>query len=696
MSVIQTIRDRGTWIIFVIIAVALIAFILQDGAGRGGSAFSNSSVIAKVNGTSIERGAFEERLKSQEAMYAGQGATRDQLIGTVYNMEVDNIVLNQEFEKLGLVVSAKELNDILFGENSPLRQEFTDPKTGVFKVDDAKRAFAQIKKSKNAEQIKMVNSGYIEPTIQNSLRNKYQNLLIQSVYVPKWMVEKQQADNNAIASASYVYYPYVAVSDSSIKVSDADINNYVKKHSNEFKKEEETRSIAYVTFSAAPTSADSAATLAQINDLKADFAASSDAAAFLGKVGTELAFYNSYFGGSRIQVANKDSIIRLPVGGLFGPYVDGNNYVLAKMVGIKQWPDSVTVRHILIGTNDPQSGQQVRDDSTGKKLVDSIQTAIKNGADFNALVTKYSDDGGSKEKGGVYDYFPQGQMVIPFNDFAFDNPVGAKGVVKTDFGYHYIEILGQKNRAPAYKIAYLAKPIISSNETMNEANTAAASFASSAKGSKEFNDNAAKLAKPILSATEIKQNDFTVGTMANTRSLVRWIYENKEGAVSDPTEVGDQIIVAMVTNVNKAGLMGANEARPLVEGLIRNDKKAKIIIETKMKGSSLEEIAKSSGSSILRADSLSFGSGFINGVGNEPKIVGAAFNKAVQGKVADLIAGSSGVFAVKGETVAAKPSDALPETVKQALIQNRKMAIYRSIEALRKAATVKDYRFSFY
>ncbi|MDO9156447.1 MAG: peptidyl-prolyl cis-trans isomerase, partial [Sediminibacterium sp.] len=574
--------------------------------------------------------------------------------------------------------------------------EFTDPKTGVFKVDDAKRAFAQIKKSKNAEQIKMINSGYIEPTIQNSLRNKYQNLLIQSVYVPKWMVEKQQADNNAIASASYVYYPYVAVSDSSIKVSDADINNYVKKHSNEFKKEEETRSIAYVTFSAAPTSADSAATLAQINDLKAAFAASSDAAAFLGKVGTELAFYNSYFGGSRIQVANKDSIIRLPVGGLFGPYVDGNNYVLAKMVGIKQWPDSVTVRHILIGTNDPQSGQQVRDDSTGKKLVDSIQTAIKNGADFNTLVTKYSDDGGSKEKGGVYDYFPQGQMVIPFNDFAFDNPVGAKGVVKTDFGYHYIEILGQKNRAPAYKIAYLAKPIISSNETMNEANTAAASFASSAKGSKEFNDNAAKLAKPILSATEIKQNDFTVGTMANTRSLVRWIYENKEGAVSDPTEVGDQIIVAMVTSVNKAGLMGANEARPLVEGLIRNDKKAKIIIETKMKGSSLEEIAKSSGSSILRADSLSFGSGFINGVGNEPKIVGAAFNKAVQGKVADLIAGSSGVFAVKGETVAAKPSDALPETVKQALIQNRKMAIYRSIEALRKAATVKDYRFSFY
>lgn len=696
MSVIQTIRDRGTWIIFIIIAIALIAFILQDGANRGASAFSNNSVIAKVNGTSIERGVFEERLKSQEAMYAGQGATRDQLIGTVYNMEVDNIVLNQEFNKLGLVISAKELNDILFGENSPLRQEFTDPQTGQFKVDDAKRAFAQIKKSKNAEQIKMINSGYIEPTIQNSLRNKYQNLLIQSVYIPKWLIEKQQADNNAIASASYVYYPYVAIADSTVKVTDSDINTYVKKHLNEFKKDDETRSIAYISFSAAPSSADSSAALAQVTDLKAEFAASTDAVAFLGKVGSELAFYNSYFAGSKIQVANKDSIIRLPVGGMFGPYIDGNNYVIAKMVGIKQWPDSVTVRHILIGTSDPQTGQQVREDSTGKNLADSIQNAIKNGADFNFLVTKYSDDGGSKDKGGVYDYFPQGQMVIPFNDFAFDNSVGSKGVVKTDFGYHYIEVLGQKNRGSAYKVAYLAKAILSSNETMNEANTAAASFVANAKNIKAYNEAAAKLVKPVLSASDIKQNDFTVGTMANTRSLVRWIYESKEGAVSDPTEIGDQIIVAMVTGINKAGTMSATDARPLVEGLIRNDKKAKIIIDTKMKGNSLEDISKAISSPIQRADSLSFGSGFINGVGNEPKIVGAAFNKSNQAKLSGLIAGNSGVFAVKSEMIAAKAANELPETVKQALIQNRKMATYRSIEALRKSASVKDYRFGFY
>lgn len=697
MSVIQSIRDRGTWIIFVIIAIALIAFILQDGAGRGGAtAFSNTSVITTVNGVNIERGDFEEKLKMQESMYGAQGATREQLMGNVWNMEVESVVLNQEFKKLGLVVSPKELNDILFGENSPLRQEFTDPKTGEFRVDDAKRAFAQIKKSKNVEQIKMINKGYIEPTIQNSLRNKYQNMLVQAVYIPKWMVEKQEADNNAIASMSYVYYPYVAIADSLTKVSDAEINYYVKKHAKEFQKTEETRSISYISFNAAPSSTDSADAYNKVKDLKNDFAAAKDEAAYLGKVGTDLPYYNSYFGAARMQMAAKDSITSLPIGGTYGPYIDGASYVIAKMVGTKQWPDSVTVRHILIATMNPQSGQQVRMDSTAKSLVDSIAAAIKSGADFAALVTKYSDDAGSKEKGGVYDYFPQGQMVLPFNDFVFDNSVGAKSVVKTDYGYHYVEILGQKQRKPAYKVAYLSKPIVASNETVNEANTAAAQFVASSKNLKDFNANAIKLNKPVFPASEIKANDFNIGTMAATRGLVRWVYEKGVGDVSEPTEVGDQYIVAAITSVNKAGIMGAAEARPLVEGIVRNEKKAKIIIDTKMKGSSLEEISKSTSSPILRADSLSFAASFISGVGSEPKVVGAAFNKVLQGKVSEPIAGGTGVFAVKGETIAAKASTSLPETIKQGLIQTRKMGTYRSIEALRKSAVIKDYRAKFY
>ena len=97
---------------------------------------------------------------------------------------------------------------------------------------------------------------------------------------------------------------------------------------------------------------------------------------------------------------------------------------------MKPWPDTVKVRHILIATE--EQGQSVREDSTAKKLVDSVQLAIKNGTKFDSLVGKYSDDQGSKNNGGVYDNVYSGQMVPTFNDFIFDHKVGKSGVVKTD------------------------------------------------------------------------------------------------------------------------------------------------------------------------------------------------------------------------------------------------------------------------
>lgn len=695
MSVIQRIRDKGAWIIFAIIALALIAFILQDGVGRGGSAFSNTSVIGKVNGEKIDRLDFESKLAMQERMYGAQGAQRDQLIGALWNQEVERMVLSQEYQKLGLQVSPKELSDILFGPNSPLRQEFTDPATGEFKVAEARQAFNQLKKSTNKEQIDMINKAYIEPTIEQTLRSKYLALLQGASYVPKWLVEKQQADNNAIANISYVYIPYAAVSDSAVKVTDADIAAYVKKHSKEYQKEEETRSINYVYFNASPSGADTLNTLNQLMSLKEEFATTSDVSAFLTRVGTELPYYDSYFSKARMQQPNKDSITKTPVGTLYGPYQDGGNFTIARMIGVKNWPDSARVRHILIGTVNPQTQQLLRADSTAKKLADSIETAIKGGADFTALCAKYSDDG-NKNTGGVYEYFPQGQMVIPFNDFCFDKPVGSKGVVKTEFGYHYVEVLGQKNFNPSYKIAYLSKPVLASGETVSAASTAAAQFVSAAKGKKEFDATALKSNLTVLTAAEIKQNDFNVNGVGQSRQLVRWVYENKAGNVSDPIEIGDRYVVAIVSAINPAGNMSPAEARPLVEGFVRNEKKAKQILDGKFKGATLEAISASIGSPVLRADSLSFSTPFLPNVGSEPKIVGAAFNKSLQGKVSTPIAGLTGVFAVKVESNSARPGVMDTETIKQTLMQGGRVAVFRGVQALRNAAVIKDNRFKFY
>jgi peptidyl-prolyl cis-trans isomerase D len=466
MSIIQNIRDKGAWIIFTIIVIALVAFVLQDGIGKQGN--TTVTDLGTVNGVSINKIDFEEKLEIQVQNYASQGVKREQLIGFLWNQEIDRILYMNEEEKAGITVGNKEITDVLFGVESPLRQEFTDPKTGEFKVNDAKQAIAQVKKSKNQEQINQIEKLYVKPSIENRLRNKYQALIVKGLQVPTWMVQKQYNELNSIANIDIAGIPYASISDSTIKVTDDEVAGYIKENPAAFQVEEASKSINYVGFSAAPTSADSASVLNTITALKEDFQAAPDAAVFLNKAGSDLPFYNSYISGKTLQVPNKEEIIAAGVGNIYGPYVDGKNYTIAKLIGVKQWPDSASVRHILIATTG-QNGQLVRDDSTAKKLIDSIKSAIAGGVSFDEMVKKYSDDAGSKENGGKYDMFPQAQMVGPFNDFSFDNSVGSKGVVKTDFGYHYMEVLKQTPRSPAYKIAYLSKAILPSSETIGVA-----------------------------------------------------------------------------------------------------------------------------------------------------------------------------------------------------------------------------------
>ena len=177
---------------------------------------------------------------------------------------------------------------------------------------------------------------------------------------------------------------------------------------------------------------------------------------------------------------------------------------------------------------------------------------------------------------------------------------------------------------------------------------------------------------------------------------MRWLYENKTGAVSEPVEVGDRYVVAIITGTNPAGILSPAEARPLVEGFVRNEKKAKQILDTKFKGSTLEAIATAIGSTVQRADSISFSTPFMPGIGSEPKIIGAAFNKSLAGKASSPIAGTTGVFAVKVESNGARQGSMDAETVKQTLLQGNRVAVFRGVQALKSAAKVKDNRFKFY
>ena len=692
MSIIQNIRDKGAWIIFTIIVIALVAFVLQDGIGKQGN--TTETDLGTVNGVAINKINFEEKLEIQVQNYASQGVKREQLIGFLWNQEIDRILYINEQEKLGITIGNKELTDVLFGTESPFKQEFTDPNTGEFKVNDAKQAIAQVKKSKNQEQINQIEKLYIEPSIENRLRNKYQALIVKGLQLPTWMVQKQYNESNSIANIDIIGVPYANISDSTIKVTDDEVASYIKENAAAFQVEEASKSINFVGFSAAPTSTDSTSVLNSITALKADFQAAQDPAVFLNKVGSDLPFYNSFISGKSIQIPNKEAIIAAGVGNVYGPYVDGKNYTIAKVIGVKQWPDSASVRHILI-TTAGQNGQLVRDDSTAKKLIDSIRFAIAGGASFDAMVLKYSEDAGSKEKGGKYEMFPQAQMVGPFNDFSFDNSVGTKGVVKTDFGYHYIEVLKQTPRSPAYKIAYLSKSILPSSETIGAASAAAAAFATASKDIKSFNQEAVKLNKQTFPAVGIKSMDYEIPGLGESRSLVRWVYENDLNSVSEPTEIGDSYFVAIITGEEKAGLASVASAKPQVEGILRDQKKATQIKQS-FKGNTMEAIAASAKTIVQPADSINFNYSLIPGIGNEPKLVGAAFNKAFINKPSAPIAGNAGVFVISVKSQGAKAATQDLVSFESDLLNRTRSVIYRTNIALKKVAKIKDNRMKVY
>src|SRR5687767_11650124 len=148
MSIIQSIRDKAAWIIIGAIALALIAFIVQDAFQNRNMFGDSTTTLGEVNGTKINAVEFEERFKRAEELYRQQGfpmndMMRNNIRESLWNEYVDNAIMDDRYEELGLSVSDKELSDILYGANPPqdLRQQFTDPNTGQY---DANAAYQQI------------------------------------------------------------------------------------------------------------------------------------------------------------------------------------------------------------------------------------------------------------------------------------------------------------------------------------------------------------------------------------------------------------------------------------------------------------------------------------------------------------------------------------------------------------------------
>lgn len=728
MSVIQKIRDKYARWAVIAIALSLLGFIMMDAfAGKGGGLFSGrNTTVGKINGKKIDYQDFAKKVDAAEKFQREQQggdlgeSGRQQIIQSVWDQEVSDVVLAKQYDELGLAVSEKELRDILFGANPPqdLKQRFTDPKTGIYNGVQAQQFINQIKKQ-GAQQDKDQLNQYLESLENDRLMTKYTSLLANSTYFPKWFIEKKNVDNSLMAKVSFVSIPYSSISDSAVKVSDKEIQDYIDEHKKDFEQKEELRSVSFVSFSAAPNGSDSSATKDALMQLKPQFDTLTNYEGFITK-NSSLPYYAGFISKSAIQQPNKDSILKAPVGVVYGPYLDngqnGSNaaFVLSKIIDEKVLPDTVKVRHILIATQQQtQTGEMapVREDSTAKHLIDSIQNLYKSGTSFDTLVAKFSEDPGSKKTGGVYDNVTTGRMVPTFNDFIFTHKAGETGIIKTPFGYHFIEILSQKGSSPAYKIAYLAKPILASQETENAAENAATVFAGDSRNEKTFNDNWEKNLKPKginkLSANDIKPLDFSIqGVNGASRKFVKDVFDADKGDVIGPERIGDSYVVAVLTGIAKEGMASVALVRPAIEPLLRNKKKAEQIKSNLGNISTLEAVAAKVNQQVQSIDSVHL-SGANNVLGYEPKVLGAVFNPANKGKVVtEAIPGQAGVYVIRVDNTSTVPVETASVEVQRQMMetQSRQRMMQQMqygggnpfVDPLKKAADIKDNRAKFF
>ncbi len=712
MSIIQTIRDRGAVIVIVVIALSLIGFILMDSKSGTGQLFggTNTTTLGTVDGQDITYDEFNASVKQLEQQYPNSGADqRNQIMHNVWDQMVAEKIVDKQFKYLGLTFTAKEMSSVMFSNDAPqqLKQAFTNQETGQYDVEQAKQWWAQMKKNKNKEQREVLVQQVIDPMRLNSLYTKYTSMIAGSIYEPKWLDAKRAEETAKYATLSYVAIPYSSISDSTIKVTDGDIEDYISKHGNQYK-QEAGRRISYVVFNANPNQGDSLRIKETLSSLKQEMAADSgNIKAFLGRNSSTMQFFEGYVPKSTLQIPDTDSLIDLPDGGVYGPYIDQQSFVLAKKIDTKILPDSIKMRHILIGTVDRQSGQQLLPDSVAHNLADSISTAIRNGANFDSLEAKYSTDQVAHNDQGVMTFdlmtIQSDNFASEFGDFLLNENGENKKVLKTEFGWHYIEILDKKNPQPAYKIAYLAREIVPSDETINTANAAATKLSGQARDVQAFDkyisaNGLNKISFPGI----VKENDFQLGGLQDARPVIRWAFDAKEGAVSEPFSLKDQFVVASVDKIVKEGEPDVQTARPLVESTVRNEKKAQEIKKKLGKVTSLEAAAKAFNQQVLTTSgdsTLTFQAMIVNGIGNEPKVVGTAFNKTYQTKVSPPIAGNTGVYLIKVDGMAEKSAgtdDPLAQQKNSEFSRNQQVALGQSFNSLKKMAKIKDKRSKFF
>ncbi len=703
MAIIGRIR-KHYWLLVVIIGVALLLFVLSDFSRKRTKQTSTIAVIAGEKVSALEfNKKVEENIELQKLNTGKDNVTADesfQIRQGTWQQILNDIVMTKQYDKLGVVVSSDELNDLIRGKDphSYIKQSFTDPNTGKFDpklVDNFLQNLDNVDPSMKQRYLAM------EKAIkQDRLNNKYNSLITKGFYVPTAFAKRNYEETNQMAAVRLTGIRYMSISDSAVKITDADYEKYYKEYGFRFVQDKPVRDIEYVVFEPRPSDDDMVKLKEDVTKLYEEFTTVTDVPNFVN-TNSDTRYDSTWKKRGSFSTYLDSLLFNAPVGAVLPPQEDNGMYRIFKIVDKQARPDSLRASHILISYAGTPVENVKRSKQAAIKESDSLMAIIKqNPALFENLAATVSDDASSKKKNGDLDWFVDGAMVPVFNNAVVNGKVGDIVKVESPFGFHIIKITGKKEPIAKIRVASLDRRIEASSKTVekvyNEASTFAAENSTLEKFEKSVKDKGLELR---VSERTDAMADKLPGVQ-HGREIVRWAFtkETKKGNVSNVFDTDGSYVVATLKTIVDKGQVPLEVLKESIKPLVIREKKAEMILkkvnDRLAKSKDLYALAAENAAKVDTVE-ISFASANVPVYGHEAKLTGVVFSMK-KGQMSAPIQGDQAVYVAVLDELKAAPATKEYTNQKRQMEMNFQSRTYQIMSILQDKAEIKDNRILFY
>ena len=711
MAALGKIRKRGVALVC-IIGLGLFAFIAEE-AFRSCEATKNQQrqQIGEVLGNKVNVQEFQALVDEyQEVLKMTQGVdnfSEEQLNSIkdeVWNSFVNEQIIQAEAAKIGLTVTDEELQNMMKEGTNPmlLRSPFVNQQTGRFDATMLTKFLDDYKKNANNPQ--MAESydriykywQFIEKQLrQQTLAQKYQALLGNSILSNPVSAKMAFEGQNQESNIQLASIAYSSINDNDVKVDDSDLKAKYEEQKEMFKQTVETRDIKYVDFQVEASAADRKALMTTMQEASTKLQSGANPAEVVRKAQSQF----PYTGIAATKRAYPSDIAAkldsMSVGQTTAPFESkGDNTLnVVKLISKVQMPDSIEYRQIQVG------GATIE---AARKTADSIYTALKAGADFEAIAKKY---GQTAQKQWLTSAMYENSASMDEDSKNYLNAINTLSVndlknIEFSQGNIVLQVTNRKAMVDKYDVAVVKHTIDFSKATYSEAYNKFSQYVSENKTLADLEKNAEKFGFKVLERKDMFNSEHNVVGLRSTREAMKWLFDAKEGDVSPLYECGnnDHLLVLALTKIHPVGYRDFESVKDMLKTEVLNDMK---FDQIKSKYANVKSIAdaQKAGAKVDSVNQITFGAPvFVQATGaSEPALSGAVAGVKQGAFSPALVKGNAGAYLFQVNRKAAREGEKFDvKAVEQRLQQQATQAASRFISELYQKANVVDNRYLFF